>query len=102
MTENEVKLSKSDAQKERIRQRYKGINPDELDVIPALPPQTLDRDGQEQRVAVYARVSTDDPRQTSSVIVNKKVPKMSEKIPHLFYRERHPYRCHIPFYYVFS
>lgn len=23
------------------------------------------------------------------VIVNKKVPKMSEKIPHLFYRERH-------------
>lgn len=36
------------------------------------------------------------------VIVNKKVPKMSEKIPHLFYRERHPYRCHIPFYYVFS
>ena len=37
-----------------------------------------------------------------AVIVNKKVPKMSEKIPHLFYRERHPYRCHIPFYYVFS
>lgn len=71
MTENEVKLSKSDAQKERIRQRYKGINPDELDVIPALPPQTLDRDGQEQRVAVYARVSTDDPRQTSSYELQK-------------------------------
>lgn len=46
--------------------------------------------------------STKEKIKSINVIVNKKVPKMSEKIPHLFYRERHPYRCHIPFYYVFS
>ena len=71
MKESEEKLGRSAAQKEKIRQRYKGINPDELDIIPALPPQTLDKDGQEQRVAVYARVSTDDPRQTSSYELQK-------------------------------
>lgn len=71
MIENEQKLNSSNQQKEKIRERYKGINPDELDVIPALPQQRLDDENRTQRVAVYARVSTDDPRQTSSYELQK-------------------------------
>ena len=37
MKENEEKLSSTAAQKEKIRQRYRGVNSDELDVIPAIP-----------------------------------------------------------------
>lgn len=58
-------------EKERIRQKYKGIDVDKLDVIPALPSASLDDDSKMQRVAVYARVSTDDPRQTSSYELQK-------------------------------
>lgn len=58
-------------EKERIRQKYKGIDADKLDVIPALPAASLDDDSKMQRVAVYARVSTDDPRQTSSYELQK-------------------------------
>lgn len=71
MIENEQKLSSSDQQKQKIRERYKGVDPDELDVIPALPQQRLDDENRTQRVAVYARVSTDDPRQTSSYELQK-------------------------------
>lgn len=59
-------MNSSDIQKEKIRNKYKGINPDELDIIPAIPQVSLYEDKKEKRVAVYARVSTDDPRQTSS------------------------------------
>lgn len=58
-------------QKEKIRQRYKGVNIDELEVIPALPQENLFDNLHEKRVAVYARVSTDDPRQTSSYELQK-------------------------------
>ena len=63
MNENEV-LTDRTAQKEKIRQRYHGVNSDELELIPALPKPSLY--DEEKRVAVYARVSTGDPRQTSS------------------------------------
>ena len=55
----------AEEQKEKIRKRYQGINPDELEVIPALPQDNIYED-KRRRVAVYARVSTGDPRQTSS------------------------------------
>ncbi len=58
-------------QKKRIRERYKGIDTDELDVIPAIPQEDFYRAEIEKRVAVYARVSTDDPRQTSSYELQK-------------------------------
>jgi DNA invertase Pin-like site-specific DNA recombinase len=58
-------------QKEKIRARYKGLNRDDLDVIPATPIESLHNDISEKRVAVYARVSTDDPRQTSSYELQK-------------------------------
>lgn len=71
MKENKERLNLAAMQKEKIRQRYKGINTDELDVIPALPQKNFYEDQQEMRVAVYARVSTDDPRQTSSYELQK-------------------------------
>lgn len=71
MIENEKKITTVQQQKEKIRQRYKGIDTDELDVIPALPQVSLNDDTSLKRVAVYARVSTDDPRQTSSYELQK-------------------------------
>ena len=71
MKENEERMGSTAAQKEKIRQRYKGISSDELDVIPALPQTNFYEDDREKRVADYARVSTDDPRQTSSYELQK-------------------------------
>jgi len=64
-------MNYSDSKKEKIRKRYKGISLDELDVIPAIPQVSLHEDTKEKRVAVYARVSTDDIRQTSSYELQK-------------------------------
>lgn len=71
MNENEHKAGSVADQKNKIRERYKGVNLDELDVIPALPQEDIFAVENEQRVAVYARVSTDDPRQTSSYELQK-------------------------------
>jgi len=71
MNENEKKIDSTEELKSKIRQRYKGIDTDELDVIPALPQESLMDDTKPKRVAVYARVSTDDPRQTSSYELQK-------------------------------
>ena len=71
MKESEEQSSNIDEQKARIRQRYKGIDPEELEVIPALPPEDIFKTEKKLRVAVYARVSTDDPRQTSSYELQK-------------------------------
>ena len=65
------KLGNAQSQKEKIRERYKGIDTDQLDVIPALPQDSFYEDKREKRVAVYVRVSTDDPRQTSSYELQK-------------------------------
>ncbi len=64
-------MNNSEIQKAKIRSKYKGINQDELDIIPAIPQVNFSEDKQEKRVAVYARVSTDDPRQTSSYELQK-------------------------------
>ncbi len=71
MREFETKSNNTATQKSKIRERYKGINKDELDVIPALPQEDFYEDIKMKRVAVYARVSTDDPRQTSSYELQK-------------------------------
>lgn len=57
-------------QKSRIRSRYQGVDPDLLEVIPAKPAEDL-YDDVYRRVAVYVRVSTDDPSQTSSYELQK-------------------------------
>ena len=54
------------AEKQKIRDKYRGVSPDELEKIPAIEEKNIFEDDVHMRVAVYARVSTDDPRQTSS------------------------------------
>jgi DNA invertase Pin-like site-specific DNA recombinase len=71
MKENEIQIKDAESQKARIRERYKGVDLDELDIIPALPQENFYENTNEKRVAVYARVSTDDPRQTSSYELQK-------------------------------
>ncbi|WP_418626690.1 recombinase family protein [Anaerosinus sp.] len=71
MRENEAQLEDNESQKARIRARYKGIDLEELDIIPAIPKDNFYESTSEKRVAVYARVSTDDPRQTSSYELQK-------------------------------
>ena len=65
----ETPLSKQQ-KKARIRERYKGVDPDMLEVIPARKKVDF-YDDTARRVAVYVRVSTDDPRQTSSYELQK-------------------------------
>lgn len=71
VTANETHAEIIDDQKKKIRERYKGISEDQLDVIPALPQEDFYKTEAIKRVAVYARVSTDDPRQTSSYELQK-------------------------------
>ena len=71
MNGNEEKLRDSNLIKQRIRDRYKGVSEDVLDVIPATPQEDFYKSETMKRVAVYARVSTDDPNQTSSYELQK-------------------------------
>ena len=71
MQETEKLKNDTESQKEKIRARYQGISSDEIDVIPAAPQENFFEDNSEKRVAIYARVSTDDPRQTSSYELQK-------------------------------
>lgn len=71
MVENETHLNNHETQKQKIRERYKGISPNLLDIIPANPTINFYEDDSQKRVAVYARVSTDNPLQTSSYELQK-------------------------------
>jgi DNA invertase Pin-like site-specific DNA recombinase len=71
MKKNEEKQRDTQLIKQRIRERYKGVGEDVLDVIPALPHEDFYKSDTQKRVAVYARVSTDDPNQTSSYELQK-------------------------------
>ena len=62
MTDPEERIASAADKKAIIRERYKGISEDELDVIPAIESLRLEDDHKAKRVAVYARVSTDDPK----------------------------------------
>lgn len=66
MIGSEERYTTPEERKAKIRERYKGIDPNELDVIPAIKPADFYSDKRNKRVAVYARVSTDDPNHTSS------------------------------------
>lgn len=70
MIDSKVSSSR-DEPKTRIRSRYRGVAPELLEVIPATPVAGLYDDDVHRRVAVYARVSTSDPRQTSSYELQK-------------------------------
>ena len=67
----EKNISKAE-QKARIRRRYQGIDPNLLECIPGEPQIDYYDDDIHQRVAIYVRVSTGDPNQTSSYELQKK------------------------------
>ena len=71
MKESEEKAASVAEQKAKIKKRYQGVDKDMLEKIPAAPQVDFYDDEREKRVAVYARVSTDDPRQTSSYELQK-------------------------------
>ena len=52
--------------KQKIRDRYKGVDISELEVIPAKIIEDLETSSVIRRVAAYIRVSTDNDEQTSS------------------------------------
>lgn len=60
--ENEKELLK-----EKIRERYKGINPEDCEIIPAFEQPKLYDENSQKRVAAYARVSTIDIKNTQYV-----------------------------------
>lgn len=70
MEKNENHLSIK-TKKEKIRTRYKSIRTDELEVTMATPAKSFYNDTSEKRIAVYARVSTDNLSQTSSYELQK-------------------------------
>lgn len=58
------------AEKEKVRQRYKGLDTSKMEVIPAqATPDYYDEEF--KRVAVYVRVSTDNIQQTTSFEIQK-------------------------------
>lgn len=61
----------TDNRKAYIRERYKGSDLADVEIIPATPQENIYDGEQQKRVAVYVRVSTDDPRQTSSFELQK-------------------------------
>lgn len=71
MNENNKTNTLLTDRKRKIRERYKGVESDKLDVIPAIPVEDVFSETAHRRVAVYARVSTDDPSQTSSYELQK-------------------------------
>jgi len=72
MNESERRQENIQEQKAKIRRRYQGIAPDKVHIIPVTVLQPdFDDDTTPKRVAVYARVSTGDPRQTSSYELQK-------------------------------
>ena len=70
MQENERKLSAQE-RKEKIRNRYKGMDTSDIEVIPAKAPEVYDDFSVVRRVAAYVRVSTDNDEQTSSYELQK-------------------------------
>lgn len=71
MPEREKNKSNTQIIKQKIRDRYKGVSEDVLDVIPATSQEDFYKSESTKKVAVYARVSTDDPNQTSSYELQK-------------------------------
>lgn len=71
MNQSEEHFNNVQMQKRRIRERYRGVDQNSIECLPARPPENIYDEKRELRVAVYARVSTDDPRQTSSYELQK-------------------------------
>lgn len=71
MTEQERHAVSQEERKEKIRARYRGVDRNELEFIPAKQKEKLFEDTGTKRVCAYCRVSTDDVNQTSSYELQK-------------------------------
>ena len=71
MNADGIQFLSTEEQKQRIRERYKGITDKQIDVIPCIEQVDFYKDTSKKRVAVYARVSTDGIKQTSSYELQK-------------------------------
>lgn len=71
MRESEQRAGTRQEQKEKIRKRYEKADRANVRMIPAKPQKQPFDQEQHCRVGVYARVSTDDPNQTSSYELQK-------------------------------
>ena len=69
MTENEKNIAQNGDVKQKIRERYRGVDASELEIIPAKP--LVRAEGKKMRVAAYCRVSTENEEQTSSFELQK-------------------------------
>lgn len=70
MNKTETKLTKEEIKNE-IRKRYQGADQNQISVIPAREQNNFFNTDTPANVAVYARVSTGDPNQTSSYELQK-------------------------------
>lgn len=61
-----IASEKAGDSKAKIRTRYKGVDPSELEVIPAIATDEIALEQRKMRVAGYVRVSTENDEQTSS------------------------------------
>ena len=66
MRESEIRTGTKQEQKEKIRKRYQRAENANVKVIPAKPKLEPFDKNQNCRVAIYARVSTDDPSTTKT------------------------------------
>lgn len=66
------KHASKEEQKAKIRRRYQSVDPGLIECIPGKPQVDFYDNDAHQRVAVYVRVSTGDPNQTSSYELQKK------------------------------
>lgn len=64
------KHASKEEQKAKIRRRYQGVDPGLIECIPGKPQVDFYDNDAHQRVAVYVRVSTGDPNQTSSSLMD--------------------------------
>lgn len=71
MNDTEKKAMNQNEQKQKIRDRYKGVDRSELEFIPAKQKEKLFEDTAQKRVCAYCRVSTDNAQQTSSYELQK-------------------------------
>ena len=65
MTENEKQIE-GQTRRQKIAERYKGVDPSVLEVIPAEMDESINITEQKLKVAAYVRVSTENDEQKSS------------------------------------
>lgn len=66
-----MKENSGQDRKQKIRDKYKGTDASEIEIIPAKPTADFMESGGIRRVAAYVRVSTDNDEQTSSYELQK-------------------------------